>query len=84
MSDTAESVVLAPGSRQNAEEADHAAPEKPTHYRVLCISLYTDDVDRLDAKVGQLKDLGHTKASRSSLIRAALDQVDLSRVPRGA
>lgn len=63
-----------------------AAPSapKPAHYRVLCISLYTKDIVGLDAKVQQLKDRGHTKASRSSLIRAALDQVNLRRVPRGA
>jgi hypothetical protein len=57
--------------------------EKPTHYKVICISLYTRDLDRLDVMVEDLKARGVTKASRSALIRAALDQVDLDKVPRG-
>jgi hypothetical protein len=57
--------------------------EKPTHYKVICISMYTKDLERLDALVDELKARGLTKASRSALIRAALDQVDLDKVPRG-
>jgi hypothetical protein len=56
---------------------------KPTHYKVICISMYTKDLERLDALVDELKARGMTKASRSALIRAALDQVDLDKVPRG-
>jgi len=59
------------------------AAEKPTHYKVICISLYTRDLDRLDGLVDELKARGITKANRSALIRAALDQVDLDKVPRG-
>jgi hypothetical protein len=55
----------------------------PTHYKVICISLYTKDLERLDEMVDALKAEGVTKANRSALIRAALDQVDLSKVPRG-
>ena len=57
--------------------------EKPSHYKVICISLYTKDLERLDSMVEELKGRGLTKASRSALIRAALDQVDLDKVPRG-
>jgi len=57
--------------------------EKPTHYKVICISMYTKDLERLDQLVEELKTRGVTKASRSALIRAALDQVDLDKVPRG-
>jgi hypothetical protein len=57
--------------------------EKPTHYKVICISMYTKDLERLDALVEQLKAKGLTKANRSALIRAALDQIDLEKVPRG-
>ncbi len=57
--------------------------EKPTHYKVICISMYTKDLERLDELVGELKSRGNTKASRSALIRAALEQVDLTKVPRG-
>lgn len=55
---------------------------KPGHYKVICISLYTEDLDRLDALVETLKAQGHTRASRSQLIRFALSQVDLARFPR--
>jgi hypothetical protein len=57
--------------------------DKPTHYKVICISMYLRDLDRLDALVDDLKARGMTKASRSALIRAALDQVDLDKIPRG-
>ncbi len=57
--------------------------EKPAHYKVICISMYTKDLDRLDELVGDLKKRGVTKANRSALIRAALDQIDLDKVPRG-
>jgi hypothetical protein len=55
---------------------------KPEHYKVICISLYMEDLDRLDALVETLKAQGHTRASRSQLIRFALAQVDLGRFPR--
>ncbi len=64
----------------------HAVPrraDKPTHYKVICISMYTDDLKRLDQMVDALKARGLTKANRSALIRYALDQVDLDSVPRG-
>jgi hypothetical protein len=63
--------------------ARERATEKPTHYKVICISMYTKDLERLDGLVEELKARGLTKANRSALIRAALDQVDLDKVPRG-
>ena len=56
---------------------------KPAHYKVICISLYTKDLEHLDALVDELKARGLTKANRSALIRVALEQVDLDKVPRG-
>jgi len=56
---------------------------KPQHYKVICISLYTADLEQLDTMVDDLKQRGLTKANRSALIRYALSQVDLERVPRG-
>ena len=44
---------------------------------------YLVDLVRLDTMVDDLKSRGMTKANRSALIRAALDQVDLAKVPRG-
>jgi hypothetical protein len=56
---------------------------KPTHYKIVCISLYNEDIERLEGLVAELKRRGHTRANKSQLIRAALDQVDLSRIPKG-
>lgn len=56
---------------------------KPDHYRVICISIYTEDLGRLDAMVEKLKARGLTKANRSALIRYALEQVDIEKVPKG-
>ncbi|HZS37816.1 MAG TPA: hypothetical protein VFF06_13355 [Polyangia bacterium] len=66
-------------------DAPQAAPkkEKPTHYKVVCISLYTEDIERLEALVAELKRRGHTKANKSQVIRAALDQIDLAKIPKG-
>jgi len=58
-------------------------PKKPTHYKVICISMYTDALAKLDGMVQELKSRGYTKANRSALIRHALENVDLDAVPRG-
>jgi hypothetical protein len=57
--------------------------EKPTHYKIVCISLYTEDIERLEKLVTELKSRGHTKANRSQVIRAALDQIDIAKIPKG-
>jgi hypothetical protein len=59
------------------------AVDKPLHYKVICISMYNKDLDRLDELVSELKSRGLTKANRSALIRVALEQLDLDKVPRG-
>ena len=56
-------------------------PPRPTHYKVICISMYTRDLEELDAKVAELKRRGWTKANKSQLIRLALAQVDLDKLP---
>lgn len=65
------------------EGRTRARGPKPAHYKVVCISMYTRDLDRLDALVDELKARGMTKANRSALIRVALEQIDLDKVPRG-
>lgn len=60
-----------------------AQKPRPDHYKVICISMYTGDLDRLDGMIDELKGMGITKANRSALIRHALSQVDLTKVPRG-
>jgi hypothetical protein len=75
----------APESRE--DEAPRAAATakrkkpKPTHYKVVCISLYTQDIENLEAKVAELKRRGHTKANKSQLIRVALRQLDIDELP---
>lgn len=71
---------------QEAPEKTESAPapaSKPTHYKVICISMYNDDLGRLDEMVATLKSRGYTKANRSALIRHALSELDLDKVPRG-
>ncbi len=55
---------------------------KPDHYDVICISMYKEDLERLDEKVAALKAKGHRKMNRSALIRFALDTADTSKLPR--
>jgi hypothetical protein len=71
--------------RRRMPVRETATPTKvrPEHYKVICISLYNEDLDRLDQAVRELKRRGNTKASRSSVLRAAMLQLDLDRVPRG-
>ncbi|WP_438029655.1 hypothetical protein [Sorangium sp. So ce233] len=66
-----------------ASESGAAPPERPQHYKVICISMYTEDLERLDEMVSALKARGMTKANRSALIRHALSQVDLDKIPKG-
>jgi hypothetical protein len=71
------------GTPANEADDGRRRDDKPAHYKVICISLYTDDLRRLDDMVDSLKARGLTKANRSALIRYALDRVDLDTVPRG-
>jgi hypothetical protein len=70
-------------TRPTAAARAKALGEKPAHYKVICISMYTQDLAELDAMVDALKAKGITKANRSALIRHALASVDLDRVPKG-
>jgi len=65
------------------KETTEKRDAKPAHYKVICISMYTNDLQRLDRMVEELKGRGLTKANRSALIRYALGEVDLDRVPKG-
>ena len=73
--------------RQGFYGADHApqrpepARAKPTHYKVVCISLYTKDIENLEATVKELKRRGYTKANKSQLIRYALSMLDIDKLP---
>jgi hypothetical protein len=69
------------GRRTKAGTSAAAKKPRPTHYKVICISMYTRDIADLDAKVTELKRRGWTKASKSQLIRLALAQIDLDKLP---
>jgi len=65
----------------NAEPHPEPARAKPTHYKVVCISLYTKDIENLEATVKELKRRGYTKANKSQLIRYALSMLDIDKLP---
>lgn len=69
-----------PASEAPRRRRAETAP-RPTHYKVICISMYTQDIEELEAKVGELKKRGWTKANKSQLIRLALSQLDLDKLP---
>ena len=70
----------APRSGEPATKREPAP--RPTHYKVICISMYTRDLEQLEAKVAELKRRGWTKANKSQLIRLALSQLDLDKLPK--
>lgn len=46
--------------------------EKGRGYSCVAISLYDDDLDRIDRIVADLRARGHRRANRSAVIRAAV------------
>lgn len=75
------SLTTAQRARKTAKKS--AAKERPDHYKVICISLYNDDLAQLDRVVKELKKRGFTKANRSAVLRAAMQQFDPSKVAKG-
>lgn len=71
----------AAGERTPRGAAGAGNKQRPTHYKVICISMYTRDLEDLDAKVAELKRRGWTKANKSQLIRLALSQIDIDKLP---
>lgn len=65
---------------QEGDLAPRRGAAKPTHYKVICISMYNRDIEELEAKVAELKRRGWTKANKSQLIRLALSQIDLDKL----
>jgi hypothetical protein len=69
-----------PSTGDDPERRPRTPSEKPTHYKVICISIYKRDLEELEAKVAELKRRGWTKANKSQLIRLALSQIDLDKL----
>ena len=63
------------------QAASESLPPKPEHYKVVSISLYMDDIDRLSHIVSELKARGHSRANKSMVIREALRQLNLDNFP---
>ncbi len=68
------------GEERVARRPQQTRP-RPTHYKVVCISLYTKDIEALESTVAELKRRGYTKANKSQLIRFALAQLDIDKLP---
>jgi hypothetical protein len=83
---TAPAVPSAPVARKLPESSlpvarPPKATPKPSHYKIVSISLYNEDIERLENMVRELKRRGHYKANKSQLIRHALAKLDLNLVP---
>jgi hypothetical protein len=79
-SETITGAAVEPSAMLQTKQPARKARPKPTHYKVMCISMYTRDIEALDAKVQELKRRGMTKMNKSELIRFALNRLDLSEV----
>jgi hypothetical protein len=77
-----EDAGAAPGASRRTSP-QRAVKPRPEHYKVICISMYTEDLARLDAAVRELKRRGYTKANRSAVLRVAMEQLNLDRIPKG-
>jgi len=69
-----------PADERKPRSTAAGKPPRPTHYKVICISMYTRDLEELEAKVAELKRRGWTKANKSQLIRLALQAIDLDKL----
>ena len=76
-----EGAAVAEPRKARAGTSPGTEKARPTHYKVICISMYTRDLEDLDAKVAELKRRGWTKANKSQLIRLALSQIDIDKLP---
>jgi len=52
--------------------------KKPHGYKIVCISLFQEDINRLDRLVKLFKERGKRRASKSKVIREALRQIDMN------
>jgi len=70
-----------PAAPRRPQAVERTPAPKPQHYKIMSISMYTDDIERLEEMVRELKRRGHYKANKSQLIRHALSRVNLDEVP---
>ncbi len=73
---------FAPKARRGRPAKVSTRPaERPDHYKVISISLYVEDIERLKTLVNTMKRAGHTRANQSMVIREALRQLDTELIP---
>lgn len=70
-----------PAAPRRPQAVKREPPAKPQHYKIISISMYTGDIERLEELVRELKRRGHYKANKSQLIRHALSKVNLDDFP---
>ena len=70
-------------ARTTKRRSSRSRQSAPSHYKIVSISLYNDDINKIDELVKELKKRGFTRANRSALIRYAIDTVDIDKMPRG-
>ena len=56
--------------------------KNPDHYKVVTFSLYSEDIQLLEELVTKLRLLGNTRANKSMVVRAALQQLDVNKMPK--
>ncbi|MEO0812776.1 MAG: hypothetical protein AAFY60_07930, partial [Myxococcota bacterium] len=64
------------GPAKPRRAARRAPAPKPDHYKIVSISLYREDIERLDLMFRELKRRGVYKANKSQLIRHALPRLE--------
>jgi hypothetical protein len=79
--ETAVEEFFTPHIVQRTTARPRPAASRPSHYKVISISLYTEDIERLGTLVQELKACGHTRANKSMVIREALRQLDVNAIP---
>ena len=53
---------------------------KPTHYKVVCVSMYNADLEVIDQAIAELRARGWTSMNRSKLLRLAVSKLDVAGV----
>lgn len=73
--------VKARGRTRGKRSKDRKPLPEGQTYRLVTFSFYEDDVARLDALLEDARKRGHRKVSRSQIVRLALRQVRLDKLP---
>lgn len=78
----ASTVAARPARKKKKPTARQPLPDGKT-WRLVTFSFYEEDVDLLDKLLAEAKARGVRRVSRSQIVRYALSQVDISKLPKG-